>query len=126
MGEYISFLDSIVITIFSMAVVFVGLIILAMLISVLKNVGNKTDKMEVTKEVTIQTKVEKVAINDTDKEVEKDTVNDEELVAVIAAAVAASLGISIPEVNIKSIKRVPQRSSAWSATNRQEQIYGKL
>lgn len=126
MGEYINFGDSIVITIFSMVVVFVGLILLAMLISVLKTIGGKADKGGVAKEAVASDKVEKTIAKENISEVEKDTVDDEELVAVIAAAVAASLGVSIPEVNIKSIKRVPQRNLAWSTASRQEQIYGKL
>ncbi|MSU01027.1 OadG family protein [Tissierella pigra] len=120
MGEYVSFGESIVITIFSMVVVFVGLIVLAMLISVLKAVGNKADKTENLSK--IDDNVEKNIV----KESKKDNVDDEALVAVIAAAVAASLGVNVPEVNIKSIKRVQQKNLVWSTTSRQEQIYGKL
>ncbi|MBU5425516.1 OadG family protein [Tissierella pigra] len=126
MGEYVSFGESIVITIFSMVVVFVGLIVLAMLISVLKAVGNKADKGEVAKEAVTADRVEKTVVKENINKAEKDIVNNEEIVAVIAAAIAASLGISVPEVNIKSIKRVPQKNLAWSTASRQEQINGKL
>ncbi len=121
MGDKISFGDSLVITFFSMAVVFLGLIVLAMLISVLKKIGGKKEAAA-TKETVTPIKAEETVV----EKVKEPTVNDEELVAVIAAAVAASLGVSIPEINIRSIRRIPQSSPTWATAGRQEQIYGKL
>jgi len=119
LGDIISFKDSLVITVFSMSVVFLGLVVLAVLISVLKSIGGEKKVEEIKKSpVPIKPK-ENVVENIT-------TTNDEELVAVIAAAVASSLGVNVPEVNIKSIRRIPQTSPAWAAASRQEQIYGKL
>lgn len=120
MGDYISIGDSLVITVFSMVVVFVGLIVLAMLISVLKNIGGKK-QVATTKESVAPTKAKEPVV----EKVKESTTNDEELVAVIAAAVAASLGVSIPEVNIKSIRRIPQSTPTWAVAGRQEQVYGK-
>lgn len=121
MGDIISFGDSLIITVFSMVVVFVGLIVLAMFISVLKSIGGK-NKVEDTKKPETPIKA-KEPVKEKRQEA---TTNDEELVAVIAAAIAASLGVSEPEVNIKSIRRIPQNSPAWATAGRQEQIYGKL
>lgn len=121
MGDFITFGDSLIITVFSMAVVFTGLIVLAMLISVLKNIGGNKEAAA-TKEPITSTKAKEPVVD----KIENDTTNDEELVAVIAAAVAASLGVSIPEVNIKSIRRIPQSSPTWAIAGRQEQIYSKL
>lgn len=120
MGDIISLGDSIIITIFSMAVVFLGLIVLAMLISVLKSIGK--EKNIVAKEPVVPDKSKETMVD----KIEETAINDEELVAVIAAAIAASLGVSIPEVNIKSIRRVPQNTPAWASAGRQEQIFGKL
>ena len=53
-------------------------------------------------------------------------INDEELVVVIAAAIAASLGVSVPEANIKSIKRVVEPTNVWSIVGRQEQMSSRL
>lgn len=122
MGDFISFGDSLIITVFSMAVVFLGLIVLAMLISVLKNIGGEKKEVATTKEPVAPIKTKEPIV----EKIKETNVNDEELVAVIAAAIAASLGVSVPEVNIKSIRRIPQNSPAWSAAGRQEQIYGKL
>lgn len=52
--------------------------------------------------------------------------SNEELVAVIAGAIAASLGVSTQDINIKTIRRATQSSTPWSITNRQEQLYGKF
>lgn len=120
MGDIISFGDSLIITVFSMAVVFLGLIVLAMLISVLKSIS--VEKKEVQKDAIPTVKSSEDIVNNT----EETKTDDEELVAVIAAAIAASLGVNVPDINIKSIRRIPQSSTAWSSAGRQEQIYGKL
>lgn len=117
MGKIISVGDSLVITLFSMVVVFVGLTIISILIMGLKMIGGEK-KSETVKEVVIPAKANEPVVDS--------TVNDEELVAVIAAAIAVSLGVSIPEVNIKSIRRMPQSTPAWSVASRQEQIFSKL
>lgn len=126
MGEYINISDSVFITIFSMIVVFTVLIIISYLIKGLSNIagGGRKPQPPRTNPVTedrveerIENKVEEITTND---------INDEELVAVIAAAIASSLGVSIPEVNIKSIKRMPQTTPAWAETGRREQMFGKL
>lgn len=121
MGDIISIKDSLVITVFSMIVVFTVLIIISFLISALKSVGGEK-KVEPVKQVAKQ---EPIKANE-NLQVADTKVNDEELVAVIAAAIAASLGVSIPEINIKSIRRVEQRTPAWSSAGRQEQIFNKL
>lgn len=121
MGDLISFGDSLIITVFSMAVVFLGLIVLSLFISVLKGLSNEK------KSNSVQEPVAKTTTKEPDTEKTIETIaNNDELVAVIAAAVAASMGVSIPEINIKSIRRVPQNTPAWASASRQEQIYGKL
>ncbi len=121
MGDVISIGDSIGITIFSMMIVFVELIVLAFLISILKNIGKekKLAKKDAIKEEPVKEGLEPLKI-------EKKEENEEELIAVIAAAVAASLGLSIPEVNIKSIRRLSDEGPLWAQAGKQERIFGKL
>ncbi len=119
MGNVIDMGESLVITVVSMTVVFLVLILISVLISFLKNMG--ADKKK-------ETKVEKVdtVVKEEPKEdvvVEEDT---EELIAVIAAAVAANLGLNIPDINIQSIRRIPQTTTAWKEVGKQEQLFGKL
>ncbi|MDR7855687.1 OadG family transporter subunit [Tissierella sp.] len=120
MGNNISFGDSLIITVFSMVVVFAALLALATLISILKNLS-KERKIEATTKPSEPVKAKGVAPTEL-----VEASNDEELVAVIAAAIAASLGVSVPDINIKSIRRVSQSTPAWAAMGRQERIYGKL
>lgn len=50
----------------------------------------------------------------------------EELVAVIAAALAANLGVNVSNLNIKTIRRLPNMSSAWSNVGSIKQTIGRL
>ena len=52
--------------------------------------------------------------------------NNEELVSVISAAISASMGVGIPEINIKSIRRVPQYNSLWNGIGKIEVMKGKF
>ncbi|MDN5277502.1 MAG: glutaconyl-CoA/methylmalonyl-CoA decarboxylase subunit delta [Clostridiales bacterium] len=51
---------------------------------------------------------------------------DEELMAVIAAAVAASLHRSTHDIVVRSIRRVPAITPIWNRVGRQEQIATRL
>lgn len=116
MGDNVSIGQALTITGFSIVVVFLGLIMISLLISALKNISGEK-KVEVSKTVVTPVKKEEPVINQVD---------DEELVAVIAAAIAASMGVTIPQLNIKSIRRIPQTTAAWAVASRQEQISNKL
>lgn len=116
MGDHVSIGQALIITGFSIVVVFIGLIVISLLIDLLKNIsGDK--KSEVAKPVVAPVEKEEIVANE---------VNDEELVAVISAAIAASMGLSVPQLNIKSIKRMPQTTPAWAVASRQDQISRKL
>lgn len=121
MSEYISIGDSLIVTLFSISMVFIVLVVISVFISLLKNLDPK-EKIEASKEVEVVTKPSSKEI-----EIEEENIgNDEELVAVISAAIAASLGVSVPEINIKKINRISGNSTAWSIASRQEQMYSKL
>ena len=115
MGDQVTIGQALTITGFSIVVVFIGLIIISVLISALKNIsgGNKSE-------------VSKTPVTPVKKEEPASETDDEELVAIIAAAIAASMGVGIPQLNIKSIRRIPQTTPAWGLASRQEQISGKL
>ncbi|HZJ57897.1 MAG TPA: hypothetical protein VFD89_06610, partial [Clostridia bacterium] len=52
--------------------------------------------------------------------------DDEEIVAVIAAAVAASLSYSTHDIIVRSIRRISSNTPAWNRAGRSQQIAGKL
>ena len=119
MGNTVSFGDSLIITLFSMVVVFLTLLIISYLIDLLRVTCNRgNNKKGIDKaDTVVENKVAEKAKEDSD---------DEELVAVIAAAIAANLGVSVPDVNIKSIKRANPNTTAWADMGRREQVLGKL
>lgn len=107
----LSLIEAIVITLLSMIVVFIVLILISCLIGVLKNFGQNKPKEDVNSNFVEEPQ-------ELDKQMENN--NDEELVAVIAAAVAASMGLKVPDIKIKKIKRI--HGSIWSDTARLEQM----
>ncbi len=111
------------ITIFSMVVVFVVLIAISYLIDILRVTTNGKKNKEEIKKANV---VEEKSVEKKEDISNKENVDDEELVAVISAAVAASLGVNIPEINIKAIKRISTTSPLWSEEGRREQILERL
>lgn len=120
MGEFISLSEASLIAVVSIVSVFIILIIIAFIISGLKAFsGEKKDK-------TTEKPVEAIQKTKKTEEIEDPNMITEELVAVITAAIASSLGQKTPDINIKSIRRVPQMTSNWSNTGNINQVIGKL
>ncbi len=122
LAERITLMDSLMITVFSMAVVFAVLAGIALFIKLLRAASNGVVEKEVKNKIQENIKVEKA--NETIEE--KEDIEDEELVAVISAAIAASLGVSIPEINIRSIRRTDLATNSWAQAGRVEQIMSRL
>lgn len=123
MGDYISLSEGLLIAVVSIVAVFIVLIIVALLISGLKAFsGEKKEKVE-SKVIEVKDAKEVVEPIATTQDPNQIT---EELVAVIAAAIAANLGMNIPDINIKSIRRVPQMTSTWSNVGSMKQTMGRL
>lgn len=53
-------------------------------------------------------------------------VDDEELIAVITAAIASSLNRSTHDIVVKSVKRIPYRTPAWNRASRNQQFATRL
>ncbi|NLJ65746.1 MAG: OadG family protein [Clostridiales bacterium] len=54
------------------------------------------------------------------------THDEEEIVAVIAAAVAASLNYSTHDIIVRSVRRVSSNTPVWNRVGRNQQIAGRL
>ncbi|WP_352404263.1 OadG family protein [Sporanaerobacter acetigenes] len=120
LGDSVTIGQSLMITVFSMAIVFIALLVISYLIDGLRAIASKDNgKKTVEEKLEIEEKKDFVEENSNEE-------NEEELVAVIAAAIAASQGIDVSDVKISSIKRVPQNTPVWSRMGRQEQIFGRL
>ena len=70
------------------------------------------------------TKVQQTSLADASVEevVETEQVDEGELVAVLTAAVAASLNTSTYNLRIKSFKRIDTKNNAWSNASRNDAI----
>lgn len=111
--------------------VFIALILLIYVIELINKVINMDAFTKKDKESTVsgaiketdETKKDLTAIEPTEDEQD---VDDEEIIAVITAAVAASLNRSTHDIVVKSIKRIPYRTPAWNQASRSKQIATRL
>lgn len=112
--------QALVVTLFSMGIVFVTLLVISFMLDGFKAVlfTSPTEKEAVKK-------VKQPA--STPSQVENPVVeqDEEELVAVITAAIASSLSKPVDQIIVRNIIRVPDDGSAWSRAGLQEQIYNK-
>lgn len=110
----------VLVAILGMLTVFAVLIIIMMVLMIMERIfaknslPKKTEVKEKTPEVKPEVKAEVVPVKKAD---------DGELVAVITAAIAASLGVPQRSLKIKSFKRV---GKGWTEASRQENIYNNL
>lgn len=126
MSDHITILDSIFVTVVSMIVVFAVLVLIAYLINALKVISNGNKKDASVEASKTSSNIEAAKTNNSleDKGIvttSEDEI-DEELVAVIAAAVAANLGLNIPDIRINSIRRVPQMNSSWAQAAKRDNL----
>lgn len=104
-------------TLLGMVVVFATLILLYGLLALFKVLFYKESKQSPAKSVLpTEPIVEQV----------EDQSSDEELVAVITAAIAASLGRSADSLVVRSIYRVPQSTPAWGRVGVETQMGQRL
>jgi len=121
MGIEVTMGEALVVTLVSMSVVFVVLVLISLTITVLKSFGSEKKEVKKQEPAKEEKPMEKeLAVNMTQEE------DQEELIALITAAIANSLGVDIPEINIRSIRRTPQATTVWREMGKQEQLMGKL
>ncbi|MTI71249.1 MAG: hypothetical protein FH751_13445, partial [Firmicutes bacterium] len=102
----VSLSEGLIVTVFSMFIVFLTLIVICLVLFGFKKLfykeNNKTLKKKTKKperkRETIENKNE----------------DEEELVAVLTAAVAQCMGKNSSQIRIRNIKRIKQNTSAWS------------
>lgn len=119
MNSQLMFTESLTISLFSMIIVFIGLLIISLLISALKLFEKKEPTIKEAPQKNVgQNQIEPVAsIEETD--ISKETI------AVIAAAIAMYQQIGIEEFDIKNIKRV-NNSNPWQQMGIAERLMNKL
>jgi sodium pump decarboxylase gamma subunit len=121
MGNEVTMSEALIVTLVSMFVVFVVLVMISLLIGLLKNMGKESGK-----KAPEPPKKEELKPDLLESENTEEVEDQDELIAVISAAIAASLGLNIPDINITSIRRTNQSTTVWREMSKQEHLYGKL
>lgn len=101
-GNEVSLKQAFFISVFAMIVVFLVLLIISYLIDITAFFINGSKKKK-----DVNVKSENEVINTEVK------ASSDDLVAIIAAAVAAYLGTTVDNVRISKIRRVPQNDTPW-------------
>ncbi len=120
MGEYITLSQGLMVAIVSMVAVFLVLMLIAFLIGRLKTISGDTKEKDKEISKDVQNTIPSLIVDE-----DPDMIT-EELVVVIAAAIAANLGLNIPDINIRTIKRIPQMTNSWSNVGNIKQTSGRL
>lgn len=122
------FFASLQVTILGLVIVFIALAILYFAIVAMEKLINNKPKAEVEKVETKASPVETVvsAPDETKEETIhiEDSKDDTELIAVITAAIAASLGVPAQTLTIKGVKQVEE--PIWAKLGRIQQINNML
>ncbi|MBU5676274.1 OadG family protein [Alkaliphilus sp. MSJ-5] len=116
MGE--KFLGSMIVTLVGIGIVFAGLAILYFAIIIMQKVVGKSQPKKIVDSKPSPTIEDEV--------VEEETVDSTELVAVITAAVAASLNTSTHNIIVRNITRISDQTPSWAKIGRVDQISNKL
>lgn len=105
-------IEGLQVTVVGLAIVFSVLIILMLVLMAMKVVFYKPAKSEEPKK-TVK-KSEAAAAAPPAKSESKNEIDEGELIAVLTAAVAASLNTSTYNLNIKSYRRIGNTSPSWN------------
>jgi len=115
-------------TFVGMFIVFLALILLSLVIFVFSKILQKKDKALAESEDSTKKAVSHLEISENNKpDAPLDNIPDNELVAVLSAAIMASMkGQHVYNFRIKSFRRLPQGTPVWNRTGRMEYISNKL
>lgn len=115
-GETISLGEGLIVTALGMGVTFAALITLSFLLDLLRILFYKEPQKAPVQSVPQPAAVEETAEED----------NTEELVAVITAAIAASLQTATHNIIVQNIVRVGDNTPTWGKAGRTEQMGSRL
>lgn len=106
------------VTFLSMLIVFAVLVLLIGVIKSMELLLNSKPKQGINDTVDI--------VDATLQEVEVDSEDSLELVAVITAAIACSMGVSQSKIRVVNVNRVSDVTPTWAKNGRIEQIQNRL
>lgn len=107
------------VTVVGLAIVFSVLIILMLVLMLFKVIFYKDPKKALPAKQTPTQNIQQTA------SAQVTAPDDEELIAVLTAAIAASLNTSTYNLHIKSYRRVDTKSNAWNNAGIRENVFNK-
>lgn len=117
MGDYISIGEALLITGISMVAVFATLILISFLINGLRIVSqDKKKNNDNNNKLDKPMEVAKAPVKEVSEEV-TGALSDE-IIAVITAAIAAQMQTNIPELRIRSIRKLPLDINPWALSGK--------
>jgi sodium pump decarboxylase gamma subunit len=119
-SEPLSFMDSMIVTALGMGVVFVVLVILMYIVKLMEVMLHRNAKKSKEPSGGDLPGKSVEAPAPAPAAVSTNTEPDLELAAVIAAAVAANMGVSPSDLVIRRIVRLPETAPIWSLSGRAE------
>lgn len=115
--------EALIVTVFSMVIVFAALLAINFMLKGFKVLLFKDEKQKVdTSNTKIKAQKGNNMANTSVATDGNDQLNEEEIVAVITAALAASLSRPASDIVIRKIRRVSENSSVWSRVGKLEQM----
>lgn len=114
--------EAVTVMLFSMAIVFFVLLIISFLMDGIRIVFGEKEQKQVVKEIT--PRPEKAISKDILADEENE--NEEELVAIITAAIASELSCSTRDIRLKSIKRKYTPAQPWAEAGKHENMLNRI
>lgn len=111
--------------ILGLAAVFLALTIIVLVINILKKAVNKEAATE-KKDKDINVEDNKLDEKQSTVTIDNEVTDDSELIAVITAAVAASLNRSTHNIIVRRVERIRGNRSQWNKAGRYEHLSSKL
>jgi sodium pump decarboxylase gamma subunit len=111
------------VTVVGMGIVFGILILLYLVLMGMKMVFYKENEAVASTGVK---EVKQEQVTAVQVEEQKEEIDEDELIAVLTAAVAASLNQSTYNLNIRSFRRIDQNAPVWNSVSRKEQLESRM
>lgn len=114
------------VSLLGLGVVFIGLISLIIVVEIISKLVNNDNKNKTSNQsLDLVNNLKKNELNVNTRNFESQKEN-EELISVISAAIAAVFNCSTHNIIVKSIRRIPTNTPAWNRVSREEQISTRL
>lgn len=118
--------EGLAVTVIGMIIVFAVLILLWAILEGMRFVFYRPNEKPTASNNAVNSDSQPAQQNNINNEHDIEDEDEDELIAVLTAAIAASLNQSTYNLKIKSFRRIGQTSPVWNTVSRKEQIENKL